>query len=156
LKAAARATLQLAESVGDGKRGERWLHGVLLGYLEASVGDMESEYQVSRGHIDLRHGGNNPAVIEFVVRKHGVENAPSMNRSELAKLTRIPNTRARTRYLLIIDTSGYAPLKKDTTQQAYLRWHAGRGRFERQPVRVIYVHPDPRHDFDFSWDPYVS
>lgn len=156
LKKASRATIELAAGLSEKKRGERWLHGVLLGYLESSVGKMHSEYRVDRGRIDYRHGGNNPSVVELVVRRHGVEYAPSANKTELAKLCRIPNQQARTRYLLILDLSESTPLRKHVVQAAYRRHNSGRGRFHRECVRVMYVHPDARHDFDFSWDPYAT
>ena len=152
---AAHETLEIAIKVGTSHQKERWLHGVLLGSLQARVGNMQSEYSVGGGRIDLRHGGSNPSVVELVVRYHGVEEAPSANRSELLKLCKVKGTQARTRYLLILDVSGGRPVRRKFLERSYGNHIAGRGRFERQPVRVVYVHPDRRHDFDFVWRPYA-
>lgn len=122
--------------------------------MHTTVGRMRAEFSVPHGRIDFRHGGNNPAVVESVVRKHGVEDAPSTSSTELSKPCRVRHAQAQMRYLPILDTSGYAaPLKKETMERSYARYHGGRDRFERQPVRVMYVHLDPSNDFNFSWNP---
>jgi hypothetical protein len=149
-------TLRMAQKVGASHQTERWLHGVLLGALQARVGDMTSEYQVGGGRIDFRHGGSNPSVVELVVRYHMVEEAPSSNRTELSKLCKVRSTQARTRYLLILDVSEGQPVKKRNLQRSYGKYNAGRGRFERQPIRIVYLHPESRHDFDFVWTPYAK
>lgn len=156
LRKAARAVTRIARNLGRTKRKEKWLHGVLLGYLEARVGNMRSEWQVPRGRIDLRHGGTNPSVIELVVRQYGVEDKPAMNKKELGKLCRVTSARARTRFLLILDPSGKKPVEKERLRKAYARYNGGRGKFERQPVRIMYVHPESKNDFDFSWSPYLQ
>jgi hypothetical protein len=155
LSTAAHETVRIALRVGASHQKERWLHGVLLGVLQALVGDMQSEYPVSGGRIDLRHGGRNPSVIELVVRFHGNEEAPSANRTELLKLCKVRATQARTRYLLILDISGGRPVRQEFLQHSYAGHIAGRGRFERQPVRVVHIHPNRRNDFDFSWTPFA-
>ena len=150
------ATVHIALQVGEVKQKERWLHGVLLGYLQAKVGKMRSEWRVSPGRINLRHGGTNPSVIELVVRFHGVEEAPAANRTELAKLCRVKRGQARTRFLLILDVSGGRPVRKEMLQRSYGKYNGGPGKFERKPVRVLYVHPDARHNFDFAWSPFAG
>ena len=77
--------------------------------MERDVGNMQSEYRVSDGRIDFRHGGNNPDCVELVVRRHGNEHYGGQNHSELWKLCRIPFERARKRILLILDASGLPP-----------------------------------------------
>ena len=158
LTQAGRAVAKMGEKLAGKKSQERWLHGVLLGYLEGKYGQMSSEWGVAhgswKGRIDLRRGGPNPDVIEFVVRWHGVEEGPDQNASELRKLCRVPWEQARHRYLLIIDLMGGAPLSMERLKRRYDRWHAGPGRFDRQPVRIVYVHP--QSSYHFKWSPYKA
>jgi hypothetical protein len=153
---AGQALTEIGEKLTGKKSQERWLHGVLLGYLEAKYGRMSSEWGVEHGswsgRIDLRRGGPNPDLIEFVVRWHGVEEGPDQNSSELRKLCRVPWEQARHRYLLIVDLAGGPPLSRERLKKRYDRWHAGPGRFERQSIRVVYVHP--KIAYHFPWNPY--
>jgi len=98
LKQTERYALRLTEFLTWGKTREGWLHGVILGLLEGSVGNMESEYHVGQKRIDFRHGGNNPDCVELVVRHHGNEHYGTQNKSELKKLSRVSYQRARKRF----------------------------------------------------------
>jgi hypothetical protein len=106
---------------------------------------------VGGGRIDFRHGGNNPDVIELVVVNHGNEHSPSQNLSELRKLCRVPYSQARRRILLILDTLEN-PVPKEWLRENYGGYNAGRGRFSRNTVTVVYVHPED--SYSFRWTPY--
>jgi len=148
----ARNALRLAESISWRKTREGWLHGVVLGSLEAYVGNMQSEYNVSRGRIDFRHKTTNPVLIELVVPRHGNEQCPSMNTGELAKLCRVPYTKGKKRILLILDVARRKPIPREKLKEAYARTNAGRGRFSRNVVTVMYFHRD--EEYQFRWKPY--
>jgi hypothetical protein len=153
---AGHAVAKIGKKLTRKKSQERWLHGVLLGYLEGKYGRMSSEWRVEHGswtgRIDLRRGGPNPDLIEFVVRWHGVEEGPRQNAPELRKLCRVPGRQARHRFLLIVDLTGDSPMSKGRLKQRYDSWNAGRGRFERHAVRVVYVHP--QSSYHFLWKPH--
>jgi len=158
LKKSGKMAVNLTKNLSWKKTGERWLHGVVLGLLEASVGNMRSEYPVEESGrvtkpkcIDLRHGGNNPDVIELVVRVHGGELYGSQNRSELLKLCKIPYEKARHRMLLLLDPSGRPPIPKNILRKSYLNLGGGRGRFPREQVTIVYIHP--KAEYAFRWKP---
>ena len=128
---------------------ERWLHGVVLGILEAKVGDMQYEFPIVGGRIDMRHGTSNPDVVELVVVRRGNEWHASQNLSELQKLCSVPYSRARRRILLILDPFG-EPVPEQQMRQNYAN-NAMRGIFERRTVTIIYV--NPRAEYTFRWTP---
>jgi hypothetical protein len=157
LKETGRKALHLTKSLSENKTKESWLHGVVLGLLEASIGNMQSEFQVKvpsattkkPKRIDFRHGSNNPDVIELVVNARGHEFYGSQNKSELQKLCRIPYSKARRRILLVLDPSRREPMHKNTLRMSYLGVGTGRGKFERHTVTIVYVHP--KKDYSFKW-----
>jgi hypothetical protein len=154
-----RKAIRLSETLPWKKAGERWLHGVVLGLFEAKIGHMDSEFAVEDSLkvktkpkcIDFRHGGNNPVVIELVVRLHGPELYGGPNESELKKLCRIPYSKARRRILLLLDASGFVPIQKNSLKRSYNKIGSGRGNFTRETVTVIYVHP--KLEYSFRWNP---
>src|SRR5436309_1217302 len=86
--------------------GEARVGRILLGYLEGRFGNMSKEWHTrvpgySRpARIDFRHGGTNPVVIELAVRRQGRPRQALMeavNETELRKLTRVPQSKARLR-----------------------------------------------------------
>jgi hypothetical protein len=103
--------------------------------------------------IDYRYGGSNPAVIEFAVRPAtgGPQLYGSQNRSELRKLTRVPQSKARRRYLLLLDLYRSA-IDSLALKPTYDLVHAGQGRFQRHSVRVIYVSSSLQ--YNFLWRPF--
>ena len=113
---------------------------------------MQSEYSVGKGRqrIDFRQHGNNPVVIELVIRFHGIEHYGNSNVSELGKLSRVPVARARKAILLIIDVSGQRAIKKESLRKNYRKVGAGKGRGERRSVTVMYVHPLTRYNFRWN------
>jgi hypothetical protein len=103
--------------------------------------------------IDYRVGGSNPVVIEFALRASagGGSLSVSQNSTELSKLCRISQTKAKLRSLLLLDLA-QRPLDRPTLKESYNKWNAGRGRFDRWPVCIVYVHRD--RSFHFSLNPF--
>lgn len=128
----------------------------LYAYLEASYGNLSRQLGVTVAgqdkRIDFRIGGYNPVVIEFVVRppQGGGQLYGSQNQSELAKLTRVQQSHARTRVLLLLDLSQHF-IERAALRATYVNLHAGPGRFHRRSVRVVYVHHDGW--YHFLWHP---
>ena len=134
---------------------------ILYAYLLGKFGGVKSEVPVLLGkntkYIDFRFGdhpyGGNPCVVELAVRntEHGQQLSSSQNKSELRKLSRYPATQAQTRVLLLLDI-GHHPLIESNLKPGYDELkHLGVGKFQRQSVRVLYVHREV--DFHFSWKP---
>ena len=92
-------------------------------------------------------------MIEFAVRppEGGVQLYGSQNTTELRKLCRFDNASAKLRALLLIDLAKI-PYKESTLRATYNGIDAGRGRFNRFPVKVIYTHADEA--FTFKWSPF--
>lgn len=137
--------------------GELAFELALHAYLHASFGHMSRQLPVRVGRstrrIDLRYGGTNPVVIELALRprKGGVQLNASQNRKELLKLSRIPQSRARRRALLLVDLFR-DPIPEGILRPGYDREHAGRGNFCRRSVRIIYAHEGSA--YDFIWWPW--
>jgi hypothetical protein len=148
-----RRAIRLADTLSWKKAGERWLHGVVLGLLEAKIGHMQIEVQVgnSKSRVDFRHGGSNQAVIELAVRHHGPELYGPMNSSELRKLCKFTQSKAKRRVLLLLDPSHLPPIEKSALQKSYNTVSSGRGRFSRKTVTIVYVHADT--EYSFQWRP---
>ncbi len=110
-------------------------------------------HQRKPARIDFRVRHPNPVLVEFAVRPPtgGGQLCGSQNQSELRKLTRFSNHQAKLRALLLIDLAR-TPYGRDSLKATYDEIHAGRGRFERWPVKVIYAHATEA--FAFKWDPY--
>ncbi len=152
---AATAVLKmLTHYKGVAGQGELGVDRVLYGFLAGRFGRITRQHLVTHGRIDYRYGTSNPVVIELVVRSPHDARArlfPSQNLGELRKLTRIRRSTARTRVLLLLDRSR-DQITRPELQRQYRRTHAGRGRFQRHPVRVIYVHAEV--SYNFRWTPY--
>ena len=150
-----RQAINLTESMSWGKSKEGWLHGVVLGLLEAKSGKMTTEHNVRHGRIDLRQGGSNPTVIELVVRSSsGNTLYASQNRKELRKLTQMPQSKAKRRFLLLLDLGWSEPISKATLKRSYDHVRIGRGRLSsKKGVRVMYVHKEKSKSYDFLWRP---
>jgi hypothetical protein len=154
-----RAVLHLAKSYPKHLSTERSLDPALFGYLHGRFGRVVRQRHV-RIHgsthpkrIDFRTGGAYPVVWEFAVRPRDGSNQLSgkCNLSELRKLTRVLPSQARLRVLLLVDLApDHIPLRK--LRVSYDLQHAGRGRFHRHSVRIIYVHED--ETYHFLWRPY--
>ena len=140
---------------------EMLIDPILYAYLDGHFGNMQRQHYVylygsaKPKRIDFRFGGNNPVVIEFVVRSPtgGGTLYGSQNVSELRKLSRVEISQARLRVLLLVDLY-WKPLNIDKLKSSYEQIHAGPGNFTRNSVRVIYVHNDK--DYKFLWNPYEN
>ena len=132
---------------------------ILFAYLSGRFSQVHRQHPVylygsARPHrIDFRFGGNNPVLLELAVRPPGGGGGLSgrQNVSELRKLCRVSHTQARLRALLLLDLCR-DPLTKESLRGTYDQVNAGRGRFKRCSVRVIYVHS--KNTFHFRWNPY--
>lgn len=158
LRKAALRVLQLLEEYSNAPHREMLIDPALYAFLEGHFGLMSRQHPVEiAGHrrparIDYRQGGSNPTVIEFAVRPPlgGPQLYGSQNRAELRKLTRIPQTRAKRRVLLLLDRHRI-PLSRASLEPTYESVTAGPGNFQRRSVRVQYVHVS--RQFNFLWTP---
>lgn len=138
---------------------ELLLDAILFAYLCGQGRKVARQHRVyfygsAKPHrIDFRIGGSNPIVLEFAVRSTngGGSLGGGPNVDELRKLCRVTGKRARLRALLLLDLADH-PLSQDKLEKTYEHLHAGRGKFKRSSVRVIYVHREDQ--FDFSWSPF--
>jgi len=103
--------------------------------------------------IDFRVGGPNPSFIELAVRPSlGIQELMGpQNLKELKKLSKVKPTMARRRMLILLDLKGKA-LEKAKLKPSYDPLHVGRGRRERHPVTIIYVHE--KLQYSFTWSPF--
>ena len=159
LISAMQTVVELASHYHGAPHREMTVDGLVYGVLHTKFG-VSRQHQIRSSvpgrkpdRIDFREGGTNPVVIEFAVRtsKHLNEIYGSQNKDELKKLAK--QTHAKGRYLVLLDLSGNAALSKDNLEGTYNEINAGRGRFPRASVRVLYVHPDPESSFHFVWRP---
>lgn len=143
-----------------GGRREMSVDLMVYGYLEGKFGHMSRQHYVKMHskpkpqRIDFRFGTSNPVVIEFAVRtpKGGGELYGSQNSSELRKLTRVLPSQTRMRVLLLIDLYD-TPIQLSQLKPTFDKVHAGKGKFKRHSVRVIYVHRS--ESYDFRWSPFA-
>jgi len=145
----------------NGPRREMLIDPALYAYLRGSARKVERQYHAHLPgakrppRIDFRIGGANPVLLEFAVRppRGGGQLYGSQNKPELWKLCRFSNTQAKLRALLLIDLHDQ-PLTKTVLKPTYDEIHAGRGKFSRYPVQVIYA---ALHEtYSFKWSPYKS
>jgi len=144
------------------RKNERAIDPVVLGYLRGAGFTVSRQHNVwmygsAKPHrIDFRVAGNPRSVIEFAVREAGgvQELSALKNHAELKKLSRVKQVDAHMRYLLLLDMSTTrGPIPRDDLEQDYGGYNAGKGKFKRNPVRVVYVHV--ADEYDFLWHPWV-
>lgn len=156
LKQAANLTFNIIKTLPNNRiDDERWLHGVVLGILEAKVGDIQYEHPVENGRIDIRHGSSNPDVVELVLVKAGGSGwHAGQNKTELRKLSKTTKVQARRRMLLIIHAFGDS-IPFEQMKRNYDNYTTSNGErsgyFGSNSIRVVYVHP--RTDYNFIWKP---
>lgn len=157
------ATLRVISLLNDysgqhvGKR-EMQLDPILYGYLEGRFGSFKRQHRLYlRGRtkplrIDFRRGSTNPVLVEFAVRPPNGGNTlyGSQNRSELRKLSRIPQSQARLRILLLVDLSATPHAKSDLRATYESQTPAADGS-NKHSVRVVYVHANTH--YSFLWQP---
>ena len=138
---------------------EMLIDPILYAYMKGRFGAVTRQHHVAvygsqkPKRIDFRVGGSNPAVLELAVRSPLGSGSllGGQNTSELRKLCKVSTTQAKLRALLLIDL--YANhYTTDALKDSYDAVHAGPGKFQRCPVRVVYVHMNNR--FNFAWSPY--
>jgi len=146
-----------------GPKREMLIDPALYAYLRASARGRGVERQFHAhlprqrkpARIDFRVKNPNAVLIEFAVRppQGGGHLCGSQNRSELFKLTRFSNVSAKLRALLLIDLAE-KPYDLVSLRETYDEINAGKGKFQRHPVKAIYAHADAA--FAFKWNPYKA
>ena len=146
------ALIEIADLYPLTYRTERDFFPLVLAYLHGRVPSVKTEVGATAGKIDFRIGGSNPAVLELAVAPralsdpdHASQKFPghqattqlyaSQNRTELRKLKGIPQTKAKNRYLLLLDLRGVHDFKtlKSGYEAELPRLKGG------AVVRVVYV-----------------
>lgn len=152
----AEAVMRMLGEYTNGPKREMLVDPALYAYFSARFGKMRRQVPIMLGtsakRIDYRHGGLNPVAIEFVVRPPtgGGQLYGSQNRSELRKLSRLPQTKAKLRALLLMDSHS-TPLDHAALRATYEVVTLGPGNYIRMPVSVIYVQDGT--SFQFVWKP---
>ena len=139
---------------------EMKIDAYLLAELEARFGTVTRQHPLRfasserDSRIDFRLGGSNPVLLELAVRPAdgACQLYGSQNKPELFKLTRWPQTQVKLRALLLMDFAT-KPLESERLRSTYISINAGRGRFERNPIRVVYVHD--KLQYHFIWQPWA-
>ncbi|MBI5066937.1 MAG: hypothetical protein HZB56_01770 [Deltaproteobacteria bacterium] len=138
---------------------ERDFFSLARAYLHGRFPGVSAEHRVKEGAIDFRLGGTNPSVLELAVAPRALADAchkqqrfpghisatqlyASQNRSELRKLARVAQAKARKRYLLLLDLRG---LDHQDLKAGYLKWSARRR--GGSPIRVVHVRRDSERHF---------
>lgn len=137
---------------------EMLIDPALYALLRSSAGGAQRQYPAHLPNakrcprIDFRVGGPNPVLIEFAVRspQGGGTLYGSQNKPELSKLTRFGNHVARLRALLLVDLY-HNPHSLAELKATYDVINAGRGKFARYPVQIIYAHASAV--YSFRWNP---
>jgi hypothetical protein len=161
LKAIGQDIARLVRDYHGGPKREMLIDPALYVYLRLTARGRSVERQFHAhlpkqkrpARVDFRVKNPNAVLIEFAVRppKGGGHLYGSQNRPELFKLTRFSNVSAKLRALLLIDL-GQEPYDRVSLKKTYDEINAGRGKFKRHPVKVIYAHADKA--FAFKWNPY--
>ena len=157
IKQAISVVVKLLKEYPSLPREERELDRILYAYFKGRYPNASRQKGVvfsggTRGRIDFRLGGTNPAVIELAVRSQDGGNiGVGGNKPELGKLSRVPQAQAKVRVLLLVDLNS-RPVSFQSLKNGYDAYHLGRGKFERQPVSVVYASLEEVHRF--PWSPY--
>lgn len=129
-------------------RGEREALRLFPEFLEDRFGDYAREHTVrGGGRVDFRIAGPNPVIVELVVRTETLPGTlyGSQNVRELQKLSAEPQTRAKMRYLLLLDNCR-ASMDLEGLWPTYAKIRPPRA---ANPVCIVYVHRE-FHD-SFLW-----
>jgi len=120
------ALLRIADEFPTTFLTERDFYPLVGAYLYGRFPGVSMEHKVKSGAIDFRLGGMNPSVIELVVAPRALRDDadpgfrfpghraatqlyPTQNRSELKKLAGMPQSKAKKRYLLLLDFRAFDP-----------------------------------------------
>lgn len=140
---------------------ERDFFPLVCAYMKGRVPRLHPEVAVDSGAIDFRIGGSNPSVIELAVapRAFADPHAPAtvfpghsaatqlyatQNGTELKKLSAVPQSRAKMRYLLLVDFR--SAFEKAQLKALYEKTASTTG--IANPVKVVYVARN--NDFVFT------
>ena len=146
------ALIEVADVYPLSCRTERDFYPLVVAYLHGRVPSVKTEAATEEGSVDVRTGGYNPALLELAVaprilsdRNHPNQKFPGhqsttqlyacQNKTELSKLTGVPQSKAKNRYLLLIDLTGKHDLKKLQSGYESELPPGGGG----AAVRVVYV-----------------
>jgi hypothetical protein len=144
------------------RKNERAIDPVVMSYLRGAGYSVSRQHQVwmygsTKPHrIDFRVAGNPRSVLELAVREaEGIQQlSAATNHDELKKLARVKQNEAHMRYLLLLDMSSKrGPIPKADLEAEYDGLNAGKGKFTRNPVRVVYIHATD--EYDFRWSPWA-
>jgi hypothetical protein len=64
--------------------------------------------------------------------------------------------KAKARYLLLLDSSGASPLQKVDLRKTFDKFNAGKEKFPRTSVRIIYANPSRNGAYHFLCHPWKS
>ncbi len=133
---------------------ERDFFPLIVAYLHGRFPGVSAEHAVDEGAIDFRLGGTNPSAIELAVAPrmladsffttlhfpgHGkaTQLYATQNRTELKKLGAMPQSKAKMRYLLLLDFRGFDQVEMRRKYEA-----EGRSLKLQNPVCVLHVSRD--------------
>jgi hypothetical protein len=161
LKDVALDIISIVDDYAGGPKREMLIDPALYVRLRATGRNVERQYHAHLPgsqrppRIDFRVKPPNAVLIEFAVRppSGGGQLYGSQNRSELHKLCRFDNSRAKLRALLLIDLSKTA-IPVEALRPTYRAVNSGRGNFKRSPVQVIYAHRSGA--YSFRWNPIAT
>lgn len=119
----------------------KMLLGCLINELDVPVDGERRFRSDSRERVDFRLGGTNPIALEIAIRARDDRNDLSArsNKSELKKLAQLPQSRAKMRYLALLDTTTI-PRTPDRIWKSYDALAPDDiGLGDCAPVRLLYI-----------------
>lgn len=103
------------------------------------------------GRIDFLLGTTNPVALEVACRNsRSKSQSASQNVSELRKLSRIKQSQAKRRVLVVFDLTKH-PLTIEKFKASYSGLSLGPGRFVRSTISIHYIHRG-RSPKPFPWN----
>lgn len=147
-----KSLIEIADNFPTRFLSERDFFPLVIAYLSGRVPNLTTEVAIEEGDIDFRTGGPNPALLELAVAPREIRDAnrpnlrfpghgaatqlyASQNNPELKKLFSVPQSKAKNRYLLLLDLRDGHDLKK---LEASYRTKAKK-LIRNGPIRVFYV-----------------
>jgi hypothetical protein len=145
---------RVVQRSADSYSREMEIDAAFLDALQNGHGPSTRQYRQYRRNltrpkrIDFRLGGPNPVLIELAVRPRdgASELYGSQNTPELDKLLRYPQSRAKLRALVLMDFAP-VPIEENRMRSTYDVLGSGPGRFERNSVRIMYLHRTLEYHF---------
>lgn len=151
--------IEIADKYPLDFRTERDFSPLVAAYVRGRVPASTAEFRVDHGAIDFRFGGTNPCLLELAVAPRALADShhpeqrfpghsyatqlySSQNRAELRKLAAIPQSRARKRFLLLLDLQN---ANSRAICDGYKAELPSNGKYH--PVHVVYVSRKAHLDF---------